>query len=116
MVYQSEQLRQGQLRGLEQALAKKFQQLHALKERLQSPRARLRAASVQRQVTQILQGERGQELIKVTILEDAATGQLDMTWELDDRAYRHLTEVLFGKRIVVTGRDEWSTAEIAAAY
>ncbi|HAI21553.1 MAG TPA: hypothetical protein DCM14_06655 [Clostridiales bacterium UBA8153] len=85
-------------------------------ERLQSPGTRLQPVSVQRQVDRILHGERGQELIQVTLTKDPATGQLDMTWELDAQAYQRVTEVLFGKRMVVTCRDEWSTADIVAAY
>jgi transposase len=116
VVYQSEQLRQGQMYGLEQALAKKYKQLEEMKQRLQSDRTRLKQQSVQRQVSEILKGERGQELIKVTILEHEATGRLDLSWELDAEAYLRITETLFGKRIVVTCREEWSTSEIVAAY
>lgn len=116
VLYFSEKLRQGQLRGLEQALEKKYQQLTALKTKLTSPGARKKERlAVAKRVSEILRGERGSELIKVTLLEKE-NGRFDLTWELDQEFYRWLRETYYGKKILVTCREEWSTEDIISAY
>ena len=116
VLYVSEKLRQGQLRGLEQALKKKYEQLTALKTALSNPRAKKKELStVEEKVQKILKGERGQELIKVTILEKEK-GRFELTWELDKDFYRWLTEMYYGKKILVTCREEWNSEDIIHAY
>jgi transposase len=116
VLYFSEKLRQGQLRGLEQALEKKYAQLTALKTKLTSSGARKKERlAVAKRVDEILRGERGSELIKVTILEKE-NGRFDLTWELDQEFYRWLRETYYGKKILVTCREEWSAEDIISAY
>lgn len=116
VLYVSEKLRQGQINGLEQTLAKKYEQLSALKTELSNPRARKKEQStVEKKVQEILKGERGPELIKVTILEKQK-GRFDLIWELDKDFYRWLTEIYYGKKILVTCRDEWTSEDIIDAY
>jgi len=116
VIYLSEKLRQGQLRGLEQALEKRYEQLTALQTELANPRARKRKRlNIEKKVQEILKGERGPELIKVTILEKEK-GRFELTWELDKEFYSWLTEIYYGKKILATCRDGWSNEEIIAAY
>lgn len=116
VVFLSEKLRQGQLQGLQQALSSKYEQLKELKTKLTAKRARKRKREdVERQIKNILKGERCHLLIKTTLYE-TVPGHFDLYWEIDQDAYRWTTENLFGKRILVTCRDNWSDAEIIAAY
>ncbi len=116
VLFLSEKLRRGQLQGLEQALAGKYEQLKELNRKLTSKRARKRErADVEQQIKNILKGERCNQLIKTCIFE-TEDGRLDIWWEIDRDAYRWTTENLFGKRIIVTSRDNWSDEEIIAAY
>ena len=116
VLFRSEKLRQGQLQGLQQALATKYAQLKDLQKQLTAKRARKRErADVERQIKAILKGERCNLLIR-TALYETVDGRLDLDWEIDQDAYRWTTENLFGKRILVTCRDNWSDAEIIAAY
>lgn len=111
-----EKLRQGQMRGLEQALPVKYEQLKELKARLTSKRARKRdRAEVEGQVKAILSGERCNQIIR-PFLYETVDGRFDLCWAIDQSAYRWTTENLFGKRIIVTCRDNWSDAEIISAY
>ncbi|MEW5919386.1 MAG: hypothetical protein AB1796_00235 [Bacillota bacterium] len=83
---------------------------------MSNPRARKKERStVENKVQEILKGERGPELIKATILEKEK-GRFDLTWELDREFYHWLTEIYYGKKILVTCRDEWSNEDIIAAY
>jgi len=116
VLYVSEKLLKGQLCGLNQALEQKYKLLKELKEKLNNPRARRKQKEdVEKKVKEILQGERGPELIKVSVLEKES-GRFDLEWELDQSFYQWVTENLFGKKILVTCRDEWSTEEIISAY
>lgn len=114
VVYVSEKLRRGQLRGLASALAKKEEKLKALRERLRSPISRRKRESVEAELKKILQGE-GQKLLRASVTQDES-GRLDLAWHIDPEAYRWTTENLFGKRILATCRHDWSTSEIVGAY
>jgi len=62
----------------------------------------------------ILRGQRCEYLIRVSVTEKEL-GRFDIDWEIDPEVYRWVTEI-YGKRILVTCREEWSEEEIIAAY
>jgi transposase len=116
VLYTSEKLREGQIRGLHQALASKYQKLQDLREALQSPKARRRKKEdLERQIQTILKDERTDFLIDVYI-QEKGDGHFDIEWEIDSLAYKWVTETLFGKRVLVTCHEEWPEEEIIAAY
>lgn len=116
VLYLSEKLRQGQIRGLTQTLEKKYQALQEFKEKLNNPRARKKQKEdVQKKVQEILKGEHGPQLVKV-LIHEKGSGRFDIEWELDTDAYEQITEEIFGKKVLVTSRDSWSSEEIMAAY
>jgi len=116
VVYLSEKLRTGQMRGLQQALNKRYELLEEYKSKLNAPRARKKKPEeVKRHLEKILQGERSEYLIRVSVTEKEP-GRFDIDWEIDPEVYRWVTEKLYGKRILVTCREEWSEEEIIAAY
>lgn len=116
VMYVSERLRQGQIRGLQQALTKKQQQLQELKDKLNNPRAQKRKKeALEVEIARIVKGEQCDRVLHVTLLETGA-GRFDLMWEIDQTHYRWLTDVYFGKRIIATCRDEWSEADILSAY
>jgi hypothetical protein len=55
------------------------------------------------------------EVIKPT-LTGQTPPELRLTWRTDTRARQRLENKLFGKRILFTNRDHWSTADVVAAY
>ncbi len=112
----SEKLRQGQLRGLEQALIKKQEQLQELKNKLNSPRAKKRTLKeIEDKVKNIVKGERCHEIFNVSITEKD-DGRFDIDWEINSQVYQWITQNLYGKKLLVTCREDWSTEEIIAAY
>jgi len=116
ILYLSKRLRAGQMRGLKQALTKKYAQLEEFKSKLNAPRAKKREREdVERHPRKILQGEKCERIINVSIVEKEP-GRFDIDWEMDLEAYRWITANLYGKRILVTCRDEWLDEEIIAAY
>jgi len=51
-----------------------------------------------------------------TTVTGGKPSQLRVSWTVDDTARRELEAELFGKRILVTSRDEWPAAEVVAGY
>jgi transposase len=116
IVYISSKLRQGQIQGLKQALSKKYQLLEELKAKLNAPRARKRnRTNVEAQIKGILTGERCNQILDVTLTEQGE-GRFDIEWEINTAAYQWVTENLYGKRILVTCRNDWPEEEVIAAY
>ena len=116
VLYLTQMMRRGQSRGDPYLWKRAYCLLNELKRKLANPRARKKTKEqVQNKVTEILKGEGGQELIKVSI-QDKGSGRFDIDWELDTDAYSRVTEEIWGKKILVTSQDDWSEQEIIAAY
>ncbi len=112
----SPSLARGQEAGLRQHLKKAEAGLQALQmslERRQQPRARGRKptrAALERAVARALQAQHLRRLITVTIAEPA--GRLRLTYEVDQAFLTHLQQHLFGRRIWVSDRRDWSAEQI----
>lgn len=116
VVYISERLREGQLRGLHHVMADKQKKLQELKESLQSGRSRKREKEdVKKKIATILQGERTELLLDV-IIQENGKGRFDIDWEIEGLALRWMKESFFGKRILVSSQEDWTDEEIIGAY
>lgn len=116
VVLRSERLRQGQLRGLHQQLSKRLRALSALTAEVEAPRGgRGTRRGLERQVDEILRGQHMRRLLQVEITQ-RSDGRWRLAAAVDAEEYRRLTQERFGLRIVMTDRDELSTAEIILAY
>jgi transposase len=116
VLFVSERLRRGQLRGLRQHLGKRLKALAEWKEQLAMPRSGPRSPeSVARRIDQLLSGQNLSEVLHIEYHADRQGGDRLEYW-IDEAALRRLETDVFGKRIVATNRDEWSTEEILLAY
>lgn len=116
VVFVSERLREGQIRGLHQHLDKRQKQLAELSQALLNPRAKRRKRDrLDKQIARILSGQRISQVLKVE-LEEREPGKYRLTSWIDSEAYDELVDHHFGRRILITGRHDWSTAEIILAY
>lgn len=116
VLFISEQLREGQIRGVRQHLKKRLRALAEWEDKLASPRSGPRSKeSAQKQIDELL---RGQHLRRVLHIEyhPERKGKDRLEYWVDQDALRHLEREVFGKRIIVTDRDDWSTEEIMLAY
>ncbi len=112
----SEQLRAGQRRGLEQHLGKRLKALAAWKEQLAKPRSGPRNdESARRRIERLRSGQYIGEVLRVDF-DPKRKGAERLRYEVDEAARKRLETELFGKRILVTNREEWSDEEIVAAY
>jgi transposase len=116
VIYKSEKLRRGQIRGLVSALKKKEEALSNLKSRLGNPRARKTTAeSLKIKIQKLLKGEKCEEIIKYEII-DLGEGRYDIDWYIDGNEYDRITKEVFGKKILITCHSDWDAAEIISAY
>ena len=104
-----------QSRGFDQTLAKARRRLAELQARLARGKTRRDRATVEAEIAAITRPRWVREVITTTL-----TGQepadLRLTWRTDARARQRLEGRIFGKRILFTNREAWSTAEVVAAY
>jgi hypothetical protein len=86
-----------------------------LAARLARGKGRKSAESVEVEIEKILRPRWLNRVISVT-LSGTAPSDLRITWRTKGAAKAALAGELFGKRIIFTDRDEWSIAEVVAAY
>ena len=116
VVFVSERLREGQIRGLHQHLLKRQKQLAELSETLLNPRARCRKRDqLDKQIANILSGQQISRVLKVDV-EEREPGKYRLTSWIDSEAYGELVDHHFGRRILITDRHDWSAADIIVAY
>jgi transposase len=113
----SEQLRAGQIRGLEQHLSKRLRQLEAWKSHLEKPRSGSRwpLAAAKKKIDGILAGPHIKKILRVAY-DPTKSGSARLTFSVDLEARARIDSEIFGKRILVTNRDGWSDEEIVTAY
>jgi transposase len=104
----SPQLYEGQLRGLHQGLDRCWRELEQMGRQSSVQAAKLRLAKIcgrqyVRSVMRYEVNQDGQEYTEVRL------------W-CDLEEYRRLTTRYFGLRLLITDRNEWSTAQIISAY
>lgn len=108
-------LHDGQSRGLDQTLAKVEAELAELADTLARGKTRRDRTSVENVIAGIV----GQPWIK-RILTWALTGDTPaehrLSWQVDQDARAVLEDELFGKRVLVTDREDWPVVDIVAGY
>ena len=116
VVLVSEQLRQGQLRGLAQQMDKARRRLRELQQELKSPRARPRRREViERKVAEALHGQYLRQVLRVH-LKTLSAGRFRLRITEDRKVLRRLAEEFFGRRILMTDCHDWSSPQIVEAY
>lgn len=113
----SKRLKDGQIRGIRQALKKRYQLISKFKQQIESPSKKkiLTEAEIKSRLLKIIKGQFVGDLInyKLIVLED---NTLSFTYTLNKEAYRYLRQKILGRQIIITNRHEWSNEEIIHAY
>jgi transposase len=104
-----------QSRGFDQTIAKAARKLAELAAVLEGGRARRDRPGVEAHIARITRPRWLGRALRVTLTGDKPS-QMRVSWAVDDTARRELEAELFGKRILVTSRDEWPAAEVIAGY
>ena len=116
VLFISEKLRDGQIRGLDQHLKARLRDLAAWKDELAKPRSGHRSPdSAGKRIAELLNGQHIRDVLHIQF-DESRLGAARLSWSIDEKARERLAHEVFGKRIVITNRDEWSTEEILSAY
>ena len=112
LLFLSEELRQAQLRGLEQQLAKRLLELEDWRQKLGKPRSGPKDPA--KAMAKAQDGQHLKAFLKVTF-DPAKVGSERLAWSLDAEARARIEEH-FGKRVLITSRHDWTDEAILTAY
>lgn len=110
-------LKEGQLRGINKSLTKKFEKLQAFKETLENPR-NTRAYSktdICKRIEKIITGRYIIEILKYDLFEKE-DNCLSFNYYIDENVFSNIVDNVLGRQIIITNRKEWSSEEILLAY
>ena len=118
VVYISEKLLQGQIRGIEQNIKKLFKKLSELKEKIVIPTKRGKKrtqAGLEKKISSMIGSLSSKDIIRWE-LNHLEKDAFDLNFWVDEERFDFLKEQWLGRRIVITNRHQWSTEEIVSAY
>jgi transposase len=104
-----------QSRGFDQTLAKTQRGLTELAATLARGKTRRDRTAVLNEITRITKDRWVNRVLSTTLTGDTPA-EMRLTWTLDNPARKALETELFGKRLLVTDHDDWTTAEVVAGY
>ena len=117
VVLDSPNLRQGQLRGLDQQLQPVMLGLARLAQSLRLATRRRRREAIERQIGRCLERHTVRQVVSWRVRERGdRAGFWRLEWGVDMDAYSHLRDRVYGRRVLVTNRGDWSTQDILGAY
>ena len=115
LVFISEKLLKGQLRGVYQSLEKNKKRLRAIQRALSNPKAKQRTKeNLESLLKKILKGQFMDGLISYTLKENKP-GHWDLSYCTEQKKISELEDRL-GFRIIMTNRHNWETEKIIASY
>jgi transposase len=118
VVYISEKLLQGQIRGIRQNIKKLFATLDSLKEKIRFPvrqGPKRTQQALEERIRALIVSHDLEELIGWS-LHGLAAQTFDLTFWVDEDRFKTLQENWLGRRILITNRHDWSEEEIISAY
>jgi len=115
LVFVSDRLKAGQLRGVYQALTRKEKELRKIQQSLLSPQGATRdRTSLEERISKLLKGQFLHGLIQWSLSETSGKG-IRLDFSIDQKQLARIEHKL-GFRILMTDRDHWDTAQIIEAY
>jgi transposase len=116
LLFISEKLRQGQIRGLMQHMKKAIRALERWKTQLAKPRSGPRTPeAAKRQIQKMLSAQHLNKVLKADY-DPTREGADRLHYAIDQAALEQLGNELYGKRFLITDRNEWSDEQILLAY
>ena len=116
LVFVSDKLRAGQIRGLLQELDKTEKNLKSLQQSLKNPRAYhfKTVIEVEDRVRSAIDSVHARQVFSFSVQQNAEGGWI-LTYARDEEKIEEIQETM-GLRILMTDRHEWSSADIIQAY
>ena len=115
LVFVSDRLKAGQIRGIYQNLDKKEKSLKELQEALINPKGKKRdREELEEKIKAIVSGQYIKDVIIWKLLE-TGDGKYFLDYQIN-KEQLHYVEDKLGFRIIMTNRHEWTSLDIIAAY
>ena len=115
LVFVSDRLKAGQIRGIYQSLVKKEKKLKELKQALVNPKGKKRdREKLKEQIKTIIKGQYLKDVIKWKLFEQK-DGKYLLDYQIDYNLLQNIEENL-GFRIIMTNRHDWDSKDIIHAY
>ena len=115
IVYISERLKAGQLRGIYQSLTKKIKELKIIQKSLSNPGGKKRnRLQLEERIKDVIKGQYLKGIIEWSLKEDSE-GKLQLDFNINIKNLNEI-EDKFGFRILMTSRHDWGTEEIIKTY
>jgi transposase len=108
-------LHTAQSRGFDQTLAKAAAKLSELADVLTRGKTRRSRDKVTTEINQIIKDPWVRRVIGVTLTGDTPP-EHRLTFHVDDQARTDLETEVFGKRVLITNRQDWPIADVVAGY
>jgi transposase len=108
-------LHTAQTRGFDQTLAKASAKLSALGDTLARGHTRRARDKVTAEITGIVKDPWVRRVVSWQLTGDTPA-EHRLTFDLDETARTDLETEVFGKRVLMTDRDQWPTADVVAGY
>ena len=118
VVYISEKLLKGQIRGIEQNIRKLFNKLSELKEKIEIPTKRGKKRTIddlKKKISSMISTLSNEDIIGWE-LNHIAEDAFDLEFWVNEERFNIIKEQWLGRRIVITNRHQWTTEEIILAY
>jgi len=118
VVYISERLLKGQIRGIEQNIRKLFNKLSELKEKIEIPTKRGKKRTMddlKKKISSMISSLSNEDIIGWE-LNHIAEDAFDLKFWINEERFNMIKEQWLGRRIVATNRHQWTTEEIILAY
>ena len=104
-----------QCAGFDQTLAKAGRRLTELADTLARGKTRRERAAVEREITTICHDSWVKRVITWTLTGESPA-EHRLSFHIDDDARTALEDQVFGKRVLITDRDDWPVADVVAGY
>jgi len=115
VVFVSDRLKAGQIRGVYQSLAKKEKSLQELQKSLANPRGKKRnKKDLEKKIKTIVSGQYLKDILKWKLTE-TEQGRFVLDYQVDQEQLQY-TEDKLGFRMIMTNRHAWTSREIISAY
>lgn len=111
----SDELHTGQSRGLDQTLTKAGRELDQIKDTLARGRARRPRPQLETTIDKIINRQYLRDVLTWTLTGDTPP-HLRLDWQIDHTARTTLEDRVFGKRFLITDRQDWTLTEVIAGY
>lgn len=118
VVYISEKLLKGQIRGIEQNIRKLFNKLSELKEKIEIPTKRGKKRTIddlKKKISSMISALSNEDIIGWE-LNHIAEDAFDLEFWVNEERFNIIKEQWLGRRIIITNRHQWTTEEIILAY